>query len=55
MDTLITHTHTAYIKIRYILDNMVCAHETLHYIRKHEIQTFLFKIDFEKAFDKLNW
>jgi Reverse transcriptase (RNA-dependent DNA polymerase) len=55
MDNLISHTQTAYIKGRYILDNIVCAHETLHSIKKNNIKYFLFKIDFEKAFDKVNW
>jgi Reverse transcriptase (RNA-dependent DNA polymerase) len=55
MDSLIAHTQTSYIKGRYILDNVVCAHEALHTIREKKIQCFLFKIDFEKAFDKVNW
>jgi Reverse transcriptase (RNA-dependent DNA polymerase) len=55
MDILIAHTQTAYIKRRYILDNVVCAHETLHTIRKNKNKCFLFKINFEKVFDKVNW
>jgi Reverse transcriptase (RNA-dependent DNA polymerase) len=55
MDNLIVHTQTAYIKGRYILDNVICAHETLHSIRKNKNKYFLFKIDFEKTFDKVNW
>jgi Reverse transcriptase (RNA-dependent DNA polymerase) len=31
MDSLIAHTQTSYIKRRYILDNVVCAHETAYY------------------------
>jgi hypothetical protein len=55
MDTLIARTQTAYIKERYILDNVVCAYETLHTISKNKIKCFLFKINFEKVFDKVNW
>jgi Reverse transcriptase (RNA-dependent DNA polymerase) len=55
MDSLISHTQTAYIKGKYILDNVVCAHETLHSIKRNKIKCFLFKMDFEKVFDKVNW
>jgi hypothetical protein len=34
MDDLISPTQTAYIKGRYIMDNVVCTHETLHTIHK---------------------
>jgi hypothetical protein len=50
MNILIIHTQTAYIKGRYILDNVA-----LHSFRIKKIQSFLFKINFEKVFDKLNW
>lgn len=55
MDTLLDHTQTAYIKGRFIMDNVVCAHEILHTVRKKKIKGVLFKIDFEKAFDRVNW
>jgi Reverse transcriptase (RNA-dependent DNA polymerase) len=34
MNDLISSTQTTYIKGRYIMDNVVCAHETLHTIYK---------------------
>jgi hypothetical protein len=34
IDSLIAHTHTAYIKGKYVLDNIVCAHETIYTIKK---------------------
>jgi hypothetical protein len=54
MDTLIAYTQTTYIKGRYILDNIMRVNETLHSIKKQKIPSFLFKIDFEKAFDKIS-
>lgn len=33
MDTLIDSSQTVYIKDRLILDNVACAHETLHEIK----------------------
>lgn len=55
MDSLLDFTQTAYIKGTYIMDNVVCAHEILHTVRKKKIKGVLFKIDFEKAFDRVNW
>jgi Reverse transcriptase (RNA-dependent DNA polymerase) len=55
MDSLISSTQTAYIKGSYIMDNVVCAHEALHTIKKNKISAVIFKIIFEKAFDRVNW
>jgi Reverse transcriptase (RNA-dependent DNA polymerase) len=55
MDSLIDHSQTTYIKDRYIMDNVVCAHEVLHQVNKTKSQGVLFKIDFEKVFDRVNW
>jgi Reverse transcriptase (RNA-dependent DNA polymerase) len=55
MDDLISPTQTAYIKDRYIMDNVVCAHKTLHTIHKNKMKCVLFKLDFEKALDRVNW
>jgi Reverse transcriptase (RNA-dependent DNA polymerase) len=55
MDSLIDHSQITYIKGRYIMDNVVCAHEVLHQVHKIKSQGVLFKIHFEKAFDKVSW
>jgi Reverse transcriptase (RNA-dependent DNA polymerase) len=34
MNSLIAPTQTVYIRGRYIMDNVVCAHEALHTIKK---------------------
>lgn len=52
IDSLLDFTQTAYIKGIYIMNNVVCAHEILHTIRKHKIKGALFKIDFEKTLTK---
>jgi Reverse transcriptase (RNA-dependent DNA polymerase) len=54
MNDLISLTQTTYIKGRYIMDNVVCAHETLHSIHRKKLRCVLFKLDFEKAFDRVN-
>jgi Reverse transcriptase (RNA-dependent DNA polymerase) len=55
MDSLIDSTQTAYIKGCLIMDNVVCAHEVLHQVRLSKSKNVLFKIDFEKVFDRVNW
>lgn len=50
MNSLIDYTQTIYIKGRYIMDDVVCAHEILHTGRKKRIKGVLFKLNFEKGF-----
>jgi Reverse transcriptase (RNA-dependent DNA polymerase) len=54
MDSLLDYSQTAYIKGRYIMDNVVCAHEVIHQVIKSKTKGVLFKIDFEKVFDRVN-
>jgi hypothetical protein len=55
MHELIDYSQIAYIKYRYIMDNMICAHEILHQVKISKIKGVLFKIDFEKIFDRVHW
>jgi hypothetical protein len=54
MDKLVGKTQTGFIKGRNIADNIVCTQETLYYVRKNKIKGILFKLNFEKAFDRVN-
>lgn len=38
-----------------MIDHIACAHEVLHYVHKQKLKGLLFKLDYEKAFDKVNW
>jgi hypothetical protein len=40
---------------RHILEGVVVLHETIHELHRKKIDGVLFKIDFEKAYDKVKW
>jgi hypothetical protein len=52
---LISPAQTAFIPGRYILEGIVMLHEVLHHLRVHHRQGIILKLDFEKAYDKVQW
>jgi hypothetical protein len=52
---LISDSQSAFIKGRNILEGVVVLHEVLDEFRRSGQQGVLFKIDFEKAYDKVRW
>ena len=40
---------------RNILEGVVVLHETLHEIHTKKLDGVVFKVDFEKAYDKVKW
>ena len=46
-------TQTAFLKGRYILEGVCVLHEVMNDVHTHKKSGVLFKIDFEKAFDKI--
>jgi Reverse transcriptase (RNA-dependent DNA polymerase) len=52
---IISDSQSAFIKNRYILDNVITTHEVLHHVHKHKESSILFKVDFQKTFDFVNW
>lgn len=55
LDQLINSYQAAFIKRRHILDNFFCAHILIHHLHVTKKPAALFKIDFERAFDNVNW
>jgi hypothetical protein len=55
MDELIDTSQTAFIKGRLIMDNIVVANEVLHSVKVTKEPGVLFKLDFEKTYDRVNW
>jgi hypothetical protein len=45
---------TTFIKRRYILESVACAHEIIHDVAHSDQSSFIFKLDYEKAYDRVN-
>jgi hypothetical protein len=43
------------VKGRYILESVVAAHEIIHETVKSNEAGLVLKIDYEKAYDRVNW
>jgi hypothetical protein len=43
------------MKNRFIMEGVVVLHEILHEVKKKKMSGVLFKVDFEKAYDNVNW
>jgi hypothetical protein len=54
IDKVINDSQTGFIKGRNILEGVVILHEVLHELRRSGKRGVLFKIDFEKAYDKVS-
>jgi hypothetical protein len=52
---VIKPTQTAFMLGRHILEGVVVLHETIHELHRKKMDGVLFKIDFEKAYDKVKW
>ncbi|WVZ79552.1 LOW QUALITY PROTEIN: hypothetical protein U9M48_027117 [Paspalum notatum var. saurae] len=53
--SVISETQTAFIPGRHILDGVVIVHEVVHQLKKTKKRGIILKLDFEKAYDKVNW
>jgi hypothetical protein len=52
---VIRPTQTAFNPDRHILEGVVVLHETIHEMHRRTLDGVIFKIDFEKAYDKFKW
>ncbi|XP_019435061.1 PREDICTED: uncharacterized protein LOC109341583 [Lupinus angustifolius] len=55
MGSLISLSQSAFIHDTYILDAHVIINEVIHSANKDKDGCFLFKVDFEKAYDSVDW
>ena len=52
---IISPEQTAFLPLRFILDNIVLTQETLHWAKTSRQPTVFLKLDFSKAYDKVSW
>jgi hypothetical protein len=53
--TVVSPTQTAFMPGRNIMEGVVILHETIHELHTKKKDGVIFKIDFEKAYDKVKW
>ena len=52
---VILPTQSAFMSGRHILEGVLVLHETIHELHRKKMDGILLKIDFEKAYDKVQW
>jgi hypothetical protein len=52
---VINEAQTTFIPGRFILDGVLVVHEILHDLRVKKKRGIILKLDFKKAYDKVNW
>jgi hypothetical protein len=53
-ERLVAQEQCAFIRGRYILDSVVVAHEVVHSLHKSKSSGVVIKLDYEKAYDRVN-
>ena len=54
-DKVVSKSQTAFMKNANILDGVVTIHEVFHELRRTKQEGVILKLDFEKAYDRVNW
>ena len=54
-DRLISSNQTAFIKGGFILESVVMAREVIHDVHRSGSSGLIFKLDYEKAYDRVRW
>jgi hypothetical protein len=54
-DHVVRPLQTAFMQGRNILDGVVVLHEAVHELHTKKMNGVILKLDFEKAYDKVNW
>ncbi|XP_021971327.1 uncharacterized protein LOC110866487 [Helianthus annuus] len=55
MGKVISEPQSAFLKDRFILDGPLMVNEVMEWLKKRNHKAFMLKIDFEKAYDNVNW
>jgi hypothetical protein len=52
---IIRSSQTAFMTGRNIMDGAIVLHETIHEMHRKKLDGVILKLDFEKAYEKVNW
>jgi ribosomal protein L21E len=52
---VISPSQTTFLLGRNIMEGVIVLHETIHEMHRKKQDGLIFKVDFEKAYDKINW
>nr|KYP32205.1 Putative ribonuclease H protein At1g65750 family [Cajanus cajan] len=55
LPSIISENQSAFIPGRHLLDSFLVASEAIDYAQKYKKQIFVMKIDYEKAYDSVEW
>lgn len=55
MTNRVSPCQTAFVRGRFILESIVTAHEAIHEVHKSAKSGVVLKLDYEKAYDRVNW
>lgn len=55
LSEIISDDQSAFLPGRFILDNIMMTHETLDWARHSHQPLIFFKLDFSRAYDKVDW
>ncbi|XP_021980836.1 uncharacterized protein LOC110876986 [Helianthus annuus] len=55
LGSIVSVNQSAFLKGKFILDGPLIINEVINWIKKKKKKAFLLKLDFEKAYDNVNW
>lgn len=55
MNSIISPTQSAFLKGRHLVDGVLVVNELVDYAKKAKKECLIFKVDFEKAYDSVDW
>ncbi|XP_035832700.1 uncharacterized protein LOC118481646 [Helianthus annuus] len=55
LGSVISENQSAFLSGKFILDGPLIINKTINWLKKNKRKAFLFKLDFEKAYDNVNW
>lgn len=55
LEPIVSSNQSAFLPGRNILDGVVVINEVVNFAKKERKECLIFKVDFEKAYDTVNW